>query len=868
MQHTLREEGTGMKQQTMLRRALMSSVMVLASASAQAAETAEAEGEMMLEEIIVTANKRETSLMETPLAISAFSQETLDRRGIKSARDLAGTLPNIQLATGSDSGTATTVRGVTSTDFTEVGEGAVAVHLDGFYSPRPQGTYALMYDLERVEVLRGPQGTLFGMNSPGGAINIIPAKPDFAETFAKVEGAVGSYNLRQMRGVANIAVADNFALRASFLINNHDGMLEGQGKDMTDLASPENGIEKDGIPDVDQRRNADVEKKDWYNNADQWGARVIGVWQASDWLELTGTYQRFADQGAGDISLVDCDQAVGTAAACNHPLRYVNVNVPGKRDMTIDNYQLKAIVTPSERMVIEYRFGYEDQRRKQIQDVDGGAHAPEQWSSIGGGTNDAEWATWYYPIWDESWETRDSRYETTTHELQFKSSGDGPFQYVAGLFYLHENKRIRYDMEMLAIKTFYEDDSLPLGYNPDGLPDTWVFDQNKRTTSSKAGFAQFDYRLTEKINLTAGIRHSKDKKTDEGGVTYAFWWGNEAWYNGLHAPTSVRAHQSNDLNTQMGGWAPLGTVMPASDPNFVDQSWSKTTWRLGAQYFASDDAMVFASVATGYKMGGMYEMADTCANGCLELLQYNPENVTTYELGYKGTLMDGRFRLSLTAFYSDYTDMQNTGERVVGVNENPDSQNFGDPVLAWTTDNLASAKIKGLEVEFDILPWENGRISGYGAWLDTNLADPGVLEDGYACAEREILGVPECGTQVIKGNSLPFAPEWSATVSYEHDIHLANGYTLQPYVTAHWQSKMWLDVFNYDLDHLAQVQDAYIKIDASVRLTGPEDRFYVEVYGANLTDKDTKNYGGFGQGHVRGSYDAPRTFGVRAGYSF
>ena len=121
-------------------------------------------------------------------------QDFLEREGVRSLRDVAGTVPNLQLGTGTDSGTATTIRGVTSTDFTEVGEGAVAIHVDGFYSPRSQGTLALMYDLERVEVLRGPQGTLFGMNASGGVINIIPASPEFGDTFSKLDVAVGNYD--------------------------------------------------------------------------------------------------------------------------------------------------------------------------------------------------------------------------------------------------------------------------------------------------------------------------------------------------------------------------------------------------------------------------------------------------------------------------------------------------------------------------------------------------------------------------------------------------------------------------------------------------------------------------------------------------
>lgn len=823
-----------------------------------------------LEEIIVTASKRETNLMQTPLAITAFTQDFLDREGVRSARDLAGIAPNLQLGTGADSGTAATIRGVTSTDFTEVGEGAVAIHLDGFYSPRPQGALALMYDLERVEVLRGPQGTLFGMNSSGGTINIIPAKPEFNATIAKVEAAIGNYDSRQARAMLNLPLTDTFALRAAFVVDMHDGMLY-QGRDTTDIEYTANGIVADGIPDVDQRRNRVVGSDDWYNNSDQWGGRVIGRWQAADWLEVTGTFSHFSDQGAGDIDFVDCEQAAGTVNACNHGLRYVNINVPGKKDMTIDDYQLKLVADLSERVALEYRGSYQNQKRYQIEDVDGGTHPAPEWSSIGAPQTPEAAETGYYPIWDESWETRDSAYRTTTHELQLKSRGEGRLQYVAGLFYLNENKRIRYDMEMLANKTFYEDESLPLGFYPDGLPDSWVFDQNKRTTTSKAAFAQLDYRVLEKLNVTLGYRYSDDEKTDRNGMTYAFWWGDAAWYNGHYTPSGLRAHQSDNLTNDMGGGAPLGTVMPGGAPNNVRKSWSQGTYRIGAQYFANDDQMLFGSVATGHKMGGMYEMFDTCNNGCMELLSYDPEEVLTYELGWKATLAEGRARISLTAFYSDYTDMQNTGDKVVGVDENPDSPNFGEPVTAWSTDNLASSEIKGLEVEFDLIPWTDGRLFGFAAWLDAKISDPGSFQDGYACGERIIYGQPECGSPAvanIRGNRLPFAPEYSMTLNYEHRFGLSSGFSIVPLASVRWQSEMWFDTLNYDGAHLSQAQDAYAKVNLSVRLNAPEDRYYLEMFGDNVTDEDTKNFFNFNRGRVKGYYDPPRTYGLRMGYSF
>jgi iron complex outermembrane receptor protein len=321
----------------------------------------------------------------------------------------------------------------------------------------------------------------------------------------------------------------------------------------------------------------------------------------------------------------------------------------------------------------------------------------------------------------------------------------------------------------------------------------------------------------------------------------------------------------------MGGEAPLGTVMPASEPNNVKKDWSQGTYRFGAQYFANDDQMLFASVATGYKMGGMYEMFDFCNHGCLQLLSYDPEHVTTYELGWKATLLDGRARLSATAFYNDYADMQNTGDKVVGVDEDPNSPTFGEPVTAWTTDNLSSSEIMGVEIEFDLIPWSDGRLFGYLAWLDTSIKDPGSFEDGYACAERVIYGQPECGspqTADIRGNQLPFAPEYSLTLNYEHRFELASGFSIVPFASVHWQSKMWFDILNYDGPHLSQAQDAFAKLNLSVRFNGPADRYYLELFGDNITDEDTKNFLNFNRGVVKGYYDPPVTYGLRMGYSF
>ncbi|MES2038479.1 MAG: TonB-dependent receptor plug domain-containing protein, partial [Pseudomonadota bacterium] len=160
-----------------------------------------------VQEITVTATRRATSLLKTPLAVTAFSQEKLTKQGITNLAGISGELPNVQMdGQANDSAVKITIRGITATNFTEIGDPSAGLHIDGLYSPRPQGAQALMFDLDQVEVLRGPQGTLFGRNSTAGSINIIPAKPEFGSTYGSASLETGSLNLRNINVIQNIAV--------------------------------------------------------------------------------------------------------------------------------------------------------------------------------------------------------------------------------------------------------------------------------------------------------------------------------------------------------------------------------------------------------------------------------------------------------------------------------------------------------------------------------------------------------------------------------------------------------------------------------------------------------------------------------------
>ncbi|GIS36387.1 MAG: hypothetical protein Ct9H90mP7_3950 [Candidatus Neomarinimicrobiota bacterium] len=190
---------------------------------------AQDENLQMLKGFIVTATKRETNLMETPLAVSVFTQEQMALQGLSRISDLSSLVPNLVVGnSGEDSGVSIAIRGISSNNYTELGDPSVAIHVDGMYTPRAQAALALAHDIERIEVLRGPQGTLFGRNSTSGAVNVISARPKFGD---EISGRMGlrlsadGRNMTEVDGFLNIPISDEVAFRASFKSSLADSFI-------------------------------------------------------------------------------------------------------------------------------------------------------------------------------------------------------------------------------------------------------------------------------------------------------------------------------------------------------------------------------------------------------------------------------------------------------------------------------------------------------------------------------------------------------------------------------------------------------------------------------------------------------------------
>jgi iron complex outermembrane receptor protein len=870
---------SGMAPQAMAQQAREVPVAAAAAATAAASGAGVATADQIAE-VVVTATRHSTSLLKTPVSMTAVTQEDLTRQGITDVRGLSGQVPNLQLgnATDGSSGVKITIRGVSSNDFTEIGNPAVGLHVAGIYTARPQSALALLFDLDQVEVLRGPQGTLFGRNATGGSINIIPAKPEFNSKFGQAELALGNYNMRQLSVVQNIPVTDNFAMRATMMAVKRDSYLN-QSQDFYAADFPALGIvparDANGaiIPDVDQRHNVKVGRDKAYLNKDEWAGRLQARWKLDNNLEWRGTYERFSNQGAGDLALKDCKMAAGTAYACPGGQWDVKINLPGELDMTVDTVRTGLIWDWTANTSFEYNGSWTSQKRRQIRDGDSGYQPVESDINIfGGAVNDIQGFT------------TASKYNTIVHELQVRGAYDN-FRYVGGLFWMHERNAIDFGDDQVSV--FY-----------DTVPYTSFYHQPNRQSDSKAIFGQADWQFAPKFNLTVGGRLTRDERTDTGGQFYDAY-GTDGYFKGTFNPLTPRRYNSSDMLPGMGTYYGM-QAFPANQQSAMSSdsdSWKKFTWRLGLSYQLSPTDFLFSSLSTGYKAGGFSDKQNICGKGvggnCIGLppgphytnMPWQPETVTNLEFGYKGRMLDNRLTLSATAFYSKYKDMQVTGSVQVGRIVTPapcaPERPACDAVVLYGTSNAASANLWGIELEGKYKPWRGGQLSysysHLSARIDSYPTYTQTWRDVPCAPFREQYGVAPCVRYSgpdpllvgkfpldVTGNSLPNSPANTLRLEATQEFLLPREYMLTPRLAARWQDKMYFSIQNLDNARVGNQQEAYAIYDASIRLSPPSEKWHAELYVNNLSQVVAKNNARvYDLGYVLAQYNEPRMFGVR-----
>ncbi|MEH6558165.1 MAG: TonB-dependent receptor [Oceanicoccus sp.] len=793
-----------------------------------------------LEEVIVTAEKRETSLQDTAIAVSAFSGDELDRQQITNALDIQMNVPNMLMSKGNFTGSNISIRGIGTNAVGSSADSGTGIHLNGVYLNSSRIFEAEFYDTERVEVLRGPQGTLYGRNTTAGVINVITKKPT-EEMEGFVEMQLGNYGSKKFKGAFNLPLTDTLSTRIAGFSLQRDGYTK-------------NIYDNSYIDDRDMysirwttlwqaTENTDVTLMVHHFNEDD--NRMRGQKQACtkdpDGILgcLPGSLGYDSPNGAATItgSLIGL---IGGATSLPFPADdYANTNNPKDlRKVNMDfkpTYEADETVTSLEinhdigDLTLTSVTGYSDSSFNGRDDYDK-AVASEAWPipvtmALPNGYDDIT-VNYAYGA-DES----SSDPHQFSQEFRLASNYDGDVNFLLGGFYLtYENENHYY----------VYNSGLALFGQLNGLPENQHFYDNHTSSyqlDTSAVFGELYWSINEKTDMTFGLRYTDEEKESTQRTVYL---------NFL-----------SDPNVPGGGFESFGN------------DWQETTGKVNINYHVNEEIMLYATLARSYKSGGFNTLsADSPlldpVTGDPDLAYFEPEFINSLEVGAKTRLLDNTLQANFTAFYYDYEDMQVS--KIIAqssVNENVDST------------------IYGLESELLYAPDENWTFSWNVAYLNSEVSDFSSVDptdpnqmgttDGIVSVfgNNFLTADGSAGIEAdLDGNQLQQSPEWSTTVGVSYNMMLSNGMGLQAGTTYYWQDEYYARNFNTAND----VIDSWSVWNASVMLTSADESWYAEAFVKNISD-DANVTGQYTTDAVSGLFTnqfilEPRTYGVTVGYNF
>lgn len=619
------------------------------------------------EDIVVTAQFREQRLQTTPLSITAVNAAMIEARSQINVQQISNQAPNVTLRannTAFGSSMIAYIRGVGQDDFNFALEPGVGVHVDDVYYSSLTGTLLDLLDLDRIEVLRGPQGTLAGKNSIGGAIKIYTQKPQ-PGTSGFIEGTVGGYSRLDFKGAVNSEIVpDKLFFRLSGMTHNEDGYVT-----RLDYACTHPGS---GLPSMTDGADCKLGTEGGKSVA---AGRLALRWIASERVEinLAGDFmQDKSEVGASVVADIYAPPLPPTDSSFN--------GVPYDRRFLPPNYYTTYSTFTDPRQPTAqtpwYPFSTEP-----IQHYKGwGVSGTIDWElsdrltlkSITG-------YRWYRNDFSEDTDgsplpvqmvINHTRHWQVSQELRLNGSIGDLIDYTLGGFYLKErgNGAARVDLNYGGVLDFVQNDPTP--------------------ARSIAGFAQATAHLNEKLDLIGGIRVTNDKKE------YVF----------IRQNPDGSPIQPIDFDT---GYIPPNGYLYGLDGSVGRYKQTHTDYRVNLTYRWTDDFMTYAQVATGYKGGGVNPRPYFVS----QIVPILPETMTAFELGFKSDLLDRKVRFNVSAFYNDYKGIQLTTTRCDAISPFP-----GAPCFAPL--NVGSAHIKGLEAETTIRPVAGLLIDGSVSYLD------------------------------------------------------------------------------------------------------------------------------------------------------
>jgi iron complex outermembrane recepter protein len=706
-------------------------------------------------DIIVTATRESTLLSKTPIALTAITAETLRDSGITDARSLNDSVPNLQISENGDA-TRISIRGVTSSDTTEKGDPSAAFLLDGVYIARPIEVLNAFYDLERVEVLRGPQGTLYGRNTTAGVINVISARPK-NKFEASVDGKYGNLNSANATAMVNVPIGEELAVRAAVNYDRQDSPIIQKGPVTQSLNPFRNVISGRLSLGGKVGENLDFVVRGDYTQAKGAVANAVPLTNFFPGALVTGVDPTYK---AGDTT---AQRTLGI------PLAF-----PDKKNNKFYGImgEFKYDFGP---VSLTYLGSYRKADRKDNRDL-----------LLFGALNNP---AFFF-----------GKFKQTSHELRAAFGQGSALHGQVGAYYFHESSNIEFNL------------GAPLsGFVVPGASG-FAFPQGPTKATSKAGFGQLTYDVTDDLHVTGGIRYTKDDKSRVGSTVVDF--------------------------PALAG-SICGKLRCVLNSNIAFGHYKKTTWKFGVDYDAPDLGLFYASVSSGYKAGGFNDGCLTTSGGvgCTltsDQLFFNPETLVAYETGFKLRFLDNKVRFNGSIFHYDYKSLQLS--QIVTV-----------PVPATRIRNAGVAKVDGIELDAVLRPDEN------------NVVDLAV---NYTNARYSSFQASPAIS--FAGRKLDHAPEFTATAGVTHTFPLSNDGKIEASARTHLSSSYYIQ----DLGILAQYrQPSFTKTGLTLTYKAPEDRWYVQGFVQNLENNITLAAASSGLA-ASATIEEPRTFGVRAGFKF
>ncbi|MFM6831996.1 MAG: TonB-dependent receptor [Novosphingobium sp.] len=799
-------------------------------------------------EIVVTAQKRAENVQDVPIAISAFSADSLQERAVSSVASLSNISPNVTLDAGTPfSGSSAVlsayIRGIGANDFAFNIDPGVGVYLDGVYLARSVGANQDLPDVERIEVLKGPQGTLFGRNTIGGAISIVTHDPGDEFRF-KGDVTTGRFGLIQTRGTVDLPLSDGLAASVSFATKNRDGYVKripfpgASNFDSTPItnykaAGYDNigyGTEGgDGTWNLrgklryDNKANFRVSLSGDYMKVDQsqLANRVIGTTPAV----FAGTYNCaiqgivVGDCGGGPPSFAYLGGIGGLTSIFDNPTVFgVNVDADPNNDrLPYDNrFVTKDIDTSyangnnyskltsyggsgtlefdlSDTVMLKSITAYRELHWNVGMDIDG---SPLNFLHTSFTMNQYQFS----------------------HELQLNGSAlDKTLNYVLGAYFFKEAG------DLHDYVTFAE-----------GL--LQVDGPNDLSTKNYAFFGQVDYKPTEQFGITIGGRYTKENKEFEGfqsdanGLTYKI-------LNQVGVPPCASINPISDACRIAAGFPNQGQPLRYYIAGTQKKVFSNFSPKIGVQYHPTDDVMLYASWSKGYKTGGW---TTRLSNPLPTASDFDEEKATTWEAGIKSTLLDRRLQINAAAFTTDYKGIQLNFQQGVS----PTIQNAGD------------AKIKGFEVEVVAAPTDGFLINASVGYTDAYYTS--VLAGAQVAPNPFQAGV-------IPGADLPKTPKWKFNISPRYEVGLGGDSKVVILADYTHSSSLWNDTERAYLLQRAPTDIVNGSIayksgnnwDLTVGMTNITDERYLVTGQAQIAG-----------GQFYGTFSRPREWYARLGVEF